>query len=48
MRKVDSLNLIFIDFYVQALIPLLNNTETSQQQQRQADLDRHPVYGDWT
>jgi hypothetical protein len=29
MRKVDSLSLIFIDFYVPARIPRLNNTETS-------------------
>jgi hypothetical protein len=29
MRKVDGLSLIFIDFYVPALIPRLNSTETS-------------------
>jgi hypothetical protein len=31
MRKVDGLNLIFIDFYVPALSPYLNSTETSLQ-----------------
>jgi hypothetical protein len=28
MSKVDGLNFIFIDFYVAALTPLLNSTET--------------------
>jgi hypothetical protein len=28
MRRVDDLNLIYIDFYVPALTPHLNNTET--------------------
>jgi hypothetical protein len=31
MRKVDGLTLIFIDFYVPALTPSLNSTETSLQ-----------------
>jgi hypothetical protein len=31
MRKVDGLSLIFIDFYVPALTPRLNSTETSLQ-----------------
>jgi hypothetical protein len=31
MRKVDSLSLIFIDFYVPALTPRINMTETSLQ-----------------
>jgi hypothetical protein len=31
MRKVDGLNLIFIHFYVPALTPCLNSTETSLQ-----------------
>jgi hypothetical protein len=31
MRRVDGLSLIFIDFYVPALIPRLNSTETSLQ-----------------
>jgi hypothetical protein len=31
MRKVDALSLIFIVFYVPALIPLLNSIETSLQ-----------------
>jgi hypothetical protein len=31
MRKVDGLNLIFIDFYIPALTPRLNSTETSLQ-----------------
>jgi hypothetical protein len=31
MRKVDGLSLIFIDFYVPALIPRLNSTESSLQ-----------------
>jgi hypothetical protein len=31
MRKVDGLCLIFIDFYVPALTPRLNSTETSLQ-----------------
>jgi hypothetical protein len=31
MRKVDGLNLIFIHFYVPALTPRLNSTDTSQQ-----------------
>jgi hypothetical protein len=31
IRKVNGLSLIFIDFYIQALIPRLNNTETSLQ-----------------
>jgi hypothetical protein len=30
-RKVDGLNLTFIDFYVPALTPRLNSTETSLQ-----------------
>jgi hypothetical protein len=29
MRKVDGVSLIFIDFYVAALTPRLNSTETS-------------------
>jgi hypothetical protein len=31
VKKVDGLSLIFIDFYVPALIPHLNGTETSLQ-----------------
>jgi hypothetical protein len=31
MRKVDSMTLIFIDFYVSALTPRLNITEISLQ-----------------
>jgi hypothetical protein len=31
MRKVDNLSPIFIDFYVSALTPRLNGTETSLQ-----------------
>jgi hypothetical protein len=31
MRKVDGPSLIFIDFYVSALTPRLNSTETSLQ-----------------
>jgi hypothetical protein len=31
MTKVDGLSLLFIDFYVPALIPRLNSTETSLQ-----------------
>jgi hypothetical protein len=31
MRTVDGLNLIFVYFYVKALTPRLNNTETSLQ-----------------
>jgi hypothetical protein len=31
LRKVDGLSLIFIDFYVPALTPRLNSTETSLQ-----------------
>jgi hypothetical protein len=31
MRKVDGLNLIFIEFYVPALTPCLNSTECSLQ-----------------
>jgi hypothetical protein len=31
MRKVGDLSLIFIDFYVSALTPRLNGTETSLQ-----------------
>jgi hypothetical protein len=31
MRKVDDLSLIFIDFYVPALTPHLNSTESSLQ-----------------
>jgi hypothetical protein len=31
MRKVDGLSLIFIDFYVPALTPRVNSTETSLQ-----------------
>jgi hypothetical protein len=31
MRKVDDMCLIFIDFYVPALTPRLNSTETSLQ-----------------
>jgi hypothetical protein len=31
MRTVDGLSLIFIDFYVPALAPRLNSTETSLQ-----------------
>jgi hypothetical protein len=29
MRKVDGLSFVFIDFYVEALTPLLNISETS-------------------
>jgi hypothetical protein len=31
IRKVDDLSLIFIDFYVPALTPHLNSSETSLQ-----------------
>jgi hypothetical protein len=31
MRKVDGLSLIFIDFYVQAITPRLNDIETTLQ-----------------
>jgi hypothetical protein len=31
MRKIDGLSLIFINFYVPALIPRLNSTKTSLQ-----------------
>jgi hypothetical protein len=31
MRNVDGLSLIFIDFYIAALTPRLNSTETSLQ-----------------
>jgi hypothetical protein len=31
MRNVDGLRLIFIDYYVPALTPRLNSTETSLQ-----------------
>jgi hypothetical protein len=31
MSKVDGLSLVFIDFYVPALTPRLNSTETSLQ-----------------
>jgi hypothetical protein len=31
MKKVDCLSLIFVDFYVPALTPRLNNTDTSLQ-----------------
>jgi hypothetical protein len=31
VRKVNGLNLLFIDLYVPVLIPRLNNTETSLQ-----------------
>jgi hypothetical protein len=31
MRKVDGLSLIFIDFYVPALTPRLNSSETTLQ-----------------
>jgi hypothetical protein len=31
MRKEDGLSLVFIDFYVPALSPHLNSTETSLQ-----------------
>jgi hypothetical protein len=38
MRKVDGLSLIFIDFYVPALTPRLNSTESSLQRYENATL----------
>jgi hypothetical protein len=52
-RKVDGPSLIFIDFYVPALIPRLSSTETSMQFwlshvcrcHQGRNLDRHQVFG---
>jgi hypothetical protein len=43
VKKVDSVSLIFIDIYIQALTPRLNSTETSQQLSECRDLDRQQV-----
>jgi hypothetical protein len=50
MRKVDGLNLIFIEFYVPLLTSRFNCTETSLQisenrSNQQRDLDKHHVFG---
>jgi hypothetical protein len=56
MRKVDGQSLFLIDFYIPALTPRLNSTETSLQHSvcclshvyrwhQQRDLDRHHVFG---